>query len=386
MKTTDIKKIHQSDILNLTNDKFMDILPQGNPRKALTNTLFGYNHRDISTSASIDTSGSGLVFFTRPQLNLSIYNLQRSRHLMNLANTDVKSVQRYIRCVLDPRVYNRGVEIAYGYSDESRKTLRCPRIEVSPLIDPYQIFIPLLTNTIKSISGFPDPNVPTYTSKENVRGAQWSIVDGIMDINNSYDISCTFDNVKNAPVRMLISYWIRYQTLVFDGIISPYYDYLAANEIDYNTRIWRIILDENKRYVKHIGCTGASFPTSIDTGRLFNYNKGNPLLEGNNEITATFKSIGAMYDDSILVDEFNKAVCIGCPPMKLIRAYRLVGEEIKDDDTNLEMIKVPYEYLQYFNYRGYPFIDYQTYELSWYVIKGSKRYKTVIEKLLRSLK
>lgn len=357
---------------------FLDLTVQGDPRKALTNTLFGYNHRGADAPASTESSGVGLVFFTRPQLNLSIFNLQRSRHLMNLANTDPNSVQRYIRCMLDPRVANAGVEIAYG-KDKSTGKLKCPRIQLSPLIDQYQIFIPLLTNTCKSISGFPDPVVPTYTSKENVRGGQWSIVDGIMDINNAYDISCTFDNVKNAPVRMLLTYWIRYQTLVFDGVITPYYDYLAANEIDYNTRIYRIILDEHKRYVKHIGATGASFPTSIDTGRLFNYNKGNPLLEGNNEISVTFKSIGASYDDSILVDEFNKAVCIACPPMKVIRAYRIIGEEIKENDPNLELIKVPYDFLQYFNYRGYPFIDYQTYELCWYVIKQSKRYESVMK-------
>lgn len=355
----------------------LDLTPQGDPRKALTNTLFGYNHRDFSSPAPTEKSGIGLAFFTRPQLNLSIKNLQKSRHLMNLANTDPNSVQRYIRCMLDPRVANAGVEIAYGKNKDG--SINCPRIELSPLIDQYQIFIPLLTNTIKSLSGFPDPVVPTYTSKENVRGGQWSIVDGIMDINNAYDISCTFDNVSNAPVRMLFSYWIRYQTLVFDGIISPYYDYLAANEIDYNTRIYRIILDENKRYVKHIGATGASFPTSIDTGRLFNYNKGNPLLEGNTEITVNFKCIGASYDDSILVDEFNKAVCIACPPMKIVRAYRIIGEEIKESDPNLEMVKVPYDFLQYFNYRGYPFIDYQTYELCWYVTKKSKRYETVMK-------
>lgn len=372
--------IKSSKLRNMNIDDYLNLSPTGNPRKATTNLLYGYNHRDTPTPIIPDASSVGMAFFVRPQLNLTSNNLTRSRHLMNLMNTKRNSVQRYIRCMLDPRVANAGCEMAYG---EYKGKKRCVRIELSPMIDPYQIFIPLLSNTVKSISGFPDPVVPTYTSKENVRGGQWSIVDGIVDVNNSYDISCTFDNIKNSPIRMLFQYWIRYEALVFDGIITPYYDYLAANEIDYMSRIYRVILDENRRYVKHIGATGACFPTSIDTGRMFNFNKGNPLVDDDKEISVTFKAIGATYDDSILVDEFNKAVAIGCPPMKMVRAYRLMGVEISEKDNNIEMAKIPFELLPYFNHSGYPFIDYQTYELCWYIPKFSKRYKYITELLNR---
>lgn len=370
------------------NDKFyknsnyntlLDLTPHGNPRKALSNTLFGLDHRDVGTATPFEKSNVGLVFFTRPQLNLSNLNLIRSRHLINLANQDPLSIQRYVRCVLDPRISNAGVEYAYGQSPDG--SLRHPRIQMSPMLDPYQIFIPVLTNTLVSISGFPDPVLPTYTSKENVRGGQFSIVDGIMDIYNSYDISCTFNNIKDAPVRMIFEYWQRYMSLVFDGQIEPYYDMLAANEIDYASRIYRLILDETKRYVKQIGANGWCFPVSPDTGKDFNYSKPNPISDDNNQISVTFKSMGAMYNDAILIDEFNKSVIIGCPPMKIVRAYRIRGLELNPRDNNLVMDAIPYEYLKFFNYRGYPMIDYQTYELKWYVFKASRRYKEVMKYL-----
>lgn len=364
---------------NSNYNSLLDLTPHGNPRKALSNTLFGLDHRDAGTATPVEKSNVGLIFFTRPQLNLSIFNLTRSRHLMNLANTDPLSIQRYVRCLLDPRISNAGVEYAYGKTPDGQ--LKHPRIQISPLLDPYQIFMAVLTNTFVSISGFPDPVLPTYTSKENVRGGQYSIVDGIMDIYNSYDITCTFNNIKDAPVRMIFEYWQRYASLVFDGIIEPYYDMLAANEIDYASRIYRITLDETKQFVKRIGANGWCFPISPDTGKEFNYNKGAPIQEDNNQISVTFKSMGAMYDDPILVDEFNKAVIIGCPPLKIIRAYNIRGIPLDRNSKHVVMDAIPYAYLKYFNYRGYPMIDYQTYELKWYVFKASRRYKEVMKYL-----
>lgn len=386
MSNIDFRNKVQKEYTNIFSSKFYstvkldDFLKYTQPihsmQKAIGNTLYGFNHRQTKTLASLDKSHPGFTFFTRPILNLSLTNIKRSRVFMNLSNTDYKSVQRFIRCTLDPRCYTEAVEKAYG---KYKGKYRVSPITPSPLVDPYGIFIPVLTNHLESITGWPDPVLPVHTSKEDVRGSQWAIGDGITEIYNAFDLSCTFRNVKDNPIIQMIYYWVKYIGMVFDGVMEPYYDMLAANEIDYNTRIYRLVLDEQNKYVKRIASTGASFPTNLDIGKFFNFNVGNPYGDENTDITVVFKSLGAYYDDPITIDEFNKATCIGCPMMALVRELKIRGIEVSESDSQINMAKIPFNLLQFFNFRGYPFIDYETSELEWWVFKNSPTYKAVTE-------
>jgi hypothetical protein len=68
--------------------------------------------------------------------------------------------------------------------------------------------------------------------------------------------------------------------------------------------------------------------------------------------------MGADYNDPIIISEFNAVVAIFNGKMK--------G---KASDRERYYRKVSADELDYFNYRGYPYIDPETHELEWWVPK-----------------
>lgn len=353
----------------------------GDVTTALGNAMYGLNHNGEGIALKSHRNRAGYTFFTRPQLCLTDVNLGYSRLFLHLLDQEKNSVLSYIRRTLDPRlmaskeyVFGDNKKVGAVYKEKSLGPTNGP-----DFMDNLNIYIPLLTNSIKSISGFPDPALPTYTSAENIRGGQWIIGDGHLDIFRSYDISVTFEDYYGIPVILLFNYWINYIAEVFSNTgMQPYPDMIAFNEIDYNTRIYRLIMDETNRYVRMIYACGAAFPSSIDMGRMFNYNKENAFTEDTSEVNVTFKCVGASYNDPILIDEFNKTTCIGNPSLKPMRNRLLEGES-NDEHAENSYIKVPFAFKQYFNFRGYPLINPNTMELEWYISTNSKTYQEVLK-------
>ena len=155
-------------------------------------------------------------------------------------------------------------------------------------------------------------------------------------------------------------------SFVYQGLMVPYPGMLIRNVIDYQTRIYRLVLDANRNKVTKIAACGAAFPYAISIGSSFNYDAERPLNNSNDQITVPFKCMGAIYQDDILVHEFNKTV-----------AY--FNSSMSDRERTSKYIKIPSEYLILFNHRGYPRIDIKTYELEWWIDKET--YKTVISQV-----
>jgi hypothetical protein len=44
-------------------------------------------------------------------------------------------------------------------------------------------------------------------------------------------------NTRGDPIVYLFYVWAFYQSLVFQGLMVPYPDYIVHNRLDYNTRI-----------------------------------------------------------------------------------------------------------------------------------------------------
>lgn len=347
--------------------------PYHNNKKSITNQIFGFNHRGVNTAMQHDRDNVGYTFFTRPQLCMVDYNLAKNRQFAQLLTNDRTSPYRYVRGLLDPRL-GSGATNKHNAPGEVNVSAIGPEA-VHPALDNSNMFVVPFTNFITSCSGWPDPVIPTYTSKPDVRGGVWGLVDGSMDINNDFDINCTFTNARTGIINWIVYYWAAYAPLVFDGVFTPYIDMIAANEIDYNTRIYRMVTDETKTFLKYIACTGASFITNIDMGKLFNFNQGDVALTNNREVSVNFKSIGAFYNDPITIDEFNKTVGYANENMRIIRLEKLYGSI--SGKTNY--IKVPKALLDLLNYRGYPMIDYETNEIEWFLDKNSPSFKNVLE-------
>jgi len=351
-------------IINESINDFFSKTKLGPLDKALTNILYGLKHTRYIPPIKSSLDFQGFVFFTRPQLNLRTDNIKNVRHFYPLLNRNELSIQRYIRVMLDPRLpYQLFVN---GEKDDfySKEILDCP------LVDKYNAFIPVLTNTIKTLSGFPDIVVPEWTSPNGVRREQISMIDGTWEINDVFDLDVTFDNQVGDVIIYMFQTWIQYASLVFEGMLAPYWDFALENEFDYNTRIYRIILDPTYKFVKRIGAVGAAFPINVPTGKFYDYNRDTPYSDQTKEVNIRFKCMGAMYNDDILIKEFNETNAIFNPTYKKY----LNGE--KD-----LMAEIPKELLEFVNFRGYPYIDPNTYEFKWLIPKSSQTYKNLENKL-----
>jgi hypothetical protein len=234
------------------------------------------------------------------------------------------------------------------------------------------------------------------------------MVDGVTNHFEAFDLDVTFKNTKGNPLIYLFYIWIKYQSLVFEGILNPYLDMISENEIDYNTRVYRILLDQQKRYVTYIGATGASFPTNVPTGNMFDFNIDTPFNTKNSEISIRFRSMGFTAFEDILKLEFNKTLAIFNPEMrKVLEADLAPGSDSdKARDNGMVSYKIAgcaYAKLPHYlamsidtdaagngyyevNHRAYPYINLITNELEWWVDKNifnksaSNEFKKQVEK------
>ena len=338
--------------INATLNDVMKTTTMGDYRSAIGAALYGINHRMTPGPVPINRDYHGLVLLTRPQLNLSDVNIRAMRKFIPLLTTEETSIQRIVRKLLDPRL----------------NKLPCR------LVDDKQAFIPLLTNHALSLSGFPDMYVNTRMSNPGIQKEVFGQVDDIIDLNHNYDVNIGFRNMTGDPITLLFSTWLEYMSGVFSGILVPYPDFIAANEIDYNTRIWRLVLDRSKRFVTKIGYTGASFPKNVPLGAAMDYTHDRPVNQNNDMLNIQFASFGARYNDPIMVHEFNKIVGTFNPDMRSGTDGFPIGRVIQ---------LLPSE-LPFFNNRGYPRIDPDSMELQWFVSEGE--YNTVAVARSRTFK
>jgi hypothetical protein len=320
--------------INTTLDDVFKSTPMGTVDTAIGLTFFGLNHRQQANPVPINKDNYGLTFFTRPQLNLTTGNTRALRNLIPLLTNDPASIQRIIRCYLDPRLGESNIN--------------------SPFVDNTNAFMPLLTNHLLSCSGWPDPLLETHTSKPGIYKEVFSYTDSNIDNYSAYDVTATFRNMQGDPITSLIHTWLKYQSAVFEGIMVPYSDFLVKHEIDYNTRIYRLVLDKNRNTVQKIACSGAAFPTSVPLGNAFNFEHDKPLNASNDQVSVTFRCIGACYNDDILIHEFNTVV-------------EIFNTSMEEGKRASSMKLLDASELGIFNNAGYPRINPDSYRLEWYV-------------------
>lgn len=363
-------------IINKSLDQILESLPLGSVQRAIANNLYGINYRKTGNAVPKVKDSYGYTFFTRPQLNLSTLNITNYRGFYNLLSQNKNSYQRYTRCVLDPRLGNGTNQIT------------------SPFVDSTNPFIATLTNNLVSISGWPDLTVPTYTSETGIYGQEHSFVDGVTNHLEAFDIDAVFKNSKGNPLLYMFYIWIKYESLVFDGILNPYIDMIVENEIDYNTRIYRLVMDQTRRYVTHVGCTGASFPVNVPTGNLFDYNTDTPYNTKNNELNIRFRSMGFLAFEDIIKMYFNQTSAIFNADMRKLLEYDMYGggDSVYRESTTtvysvpgVDHVKIPYlislasdingidNQLLSVNHKALPYINLYTNELEWWI---SRKYFT----------
>ena len=320
-----------------------------------TDNAWGINHRQVPLALQQTKDHYGLTFFTRPQLNLTDINCKQDRKFSRLLTDNQMSVHRMTRCLLDPRLQHNLNEDAEGQTaDGAVGAITCP------LVDHRQAFIPFFSNNLISLSGFPDLRAPTYSAKEGPFKEAYSFVDGPTEDYSEYDITASFRNIQGDPISPLGFFWTHYQSKVHQGIFNAYGDFIVNREIDYMTRIYRFVLDPSKRYIQRMACTGASYPYAQNLGSFYDVDISKPYNEASQTVQIPFKSLGAIYEDDLIIRSFNDVVSYFHPEMG--------GSDDRILCTPTDaMKKIPVEQLFIFNHRGYPWINPNTYEMEWYV-------------------
>jgi hypothetical protein len=322
--------------INFSVQDIKDTLSFGSLDKAIGNNLMAIDHDNIKTYNPMARTLQGLVFWVRPGLNMSGGNIGQSRVLAPLLSGANLSVQSYIRHMLDPRVLG-GFTPPRGSGNAGSD---------NGYIDNKQAFIPIMTNSVKTVSGWPDLVSKQFVDEAGLQGQTFTMVDSECSMRENVEITATFNNSAGEPILNMMNVWIQYMGLVFNGKLTPYPDYVVQNELDYNTRIFRVLLDKTGRYVTKIAATGPGIPLALGIGAGFDYTSDTPYNEQNETLDVRFQFHGVEYNDPILVIDFNTVVSIFNPDMT----------------AKAGMTKIPFGLRRYYKHMGYPWIDPNTME------------------------
>lgn len=326
--------------------------PNGSTTYAL---LHGISNQLGLPSIPQNTDSQGLVFFTKPCLNLSYDNVILHRKMRNLADPRLDSMGNYIRCLLNPPGFDE-------HGDKIRSIINNDRLAFMPI-----------SNFLISMSDPPDFVADTYTTKEGWGKEQVSMIESRPNINMAYDLNLTFANMDGDLINSIFSRWIEYGTRVFEGSMLPFPVFILNNMIDYQTRAYRIILDHSGRYVQKMYAPFAMYPYSNPEGAGMGYERADVLNTKSNELQITFKAIGAQYNDPVLIDEFNKITEVFHPdlnPAKRKTVTKVDGQLTNGVDKR-----------QLLNFYVYPYINSDTMELEWWA--DNEQYATILQLLER---
>lgn len=309
----------------------------------LVDSFRGINIQGRNANVPLNRENHGFTFFTRPALNLSDDNILPSRVLSSLMTTNMNSTPAAVRALLD-------------YQLSIRQNYHCP------IIDQYSPFIPFLTNNLTSLTGWRDYTNLTSSTAPGIYRETIEMVDDTPFDYEAYDITANFRNIKDDPISFLFYIWCVYAASVKVGDLMPYPEFAMLREIDYNTRIWRLVTDVSRQRVTRIIHTGASFPTNSPIGNIMNFsNDGSetPFTTIEDQISINFRSMGTRYHDYLSVLEFNWLV-------KQFNRY------MRDDLRTGNMHKLDPVEIHFFN-RGhltYPLIN-DDMGLEWWVSKST---------------
>lgn len=277
-----------------------------------------------------NTEKAGLTFITRPKLNLTTQSLRQHTVMATMDTEDPQSLPFSIRCQLDTNFA--------GLISESAATL-------SPFVNNESPFIIPLTNTLQSITGWPDIVLDTETTEGGFYSEDQTFVKGFDFLNRSYDLTLTFRDIQGGYVMALLLYWMYWIGLVTRGLVTAYPEDIAARRLCYTCSIYRFVLDPSMRtVVKYAKATGC-FPKSLPIGNSFNVAEREAFLSSNLMFSIPFQVNHVEYMDPMTLADFNTLV-----------------DRFKPDRSGLVKTSMIAEH----NFTGLPRINPTNNELEWW--------------------
>lgn len=268
----------------------------------------------------------GLSLVTRPQLNLTDDNISRSEKLVSLFGAGQYSMSGYIRGVLDERWASAN-----------------PNVSLNNKLP----FITCLTEYLKTSNGFGDLQIQIDTSEPGVRNQVYQRVASKLEDNSAYTINQSYYNPKPSVIQGLFQIWEDYISEVTSGDrqVTPRDIYLLGNRIDYDCRIYHLIMNKDSEYLEHIFATVQSIPVTYPAGSISAIdNTANSLRgEGQDDFTVQFASVGMRFDEWGLIQSFNEHSFLYNPRLQPSTRNQYYRELTSD------------EYIS-FNYGAYPLL------------------------------
>jgi len=218
-------------------------------------------------------------------------------------------------------------------------------------VDDRNPFVSLLSNTLMTLTGFPDSSLDTFTSEEGYAKEAMTWADGRTQHFGPVDLTAEFRNVKGDPVTTFYIAYLEYMSRVQTDHISPHAFMMTHKYIDYMMAIYRLVMDESDRFVQKIGVVPAAFPTATPDAAAFNVNREKAFTDANATVSIPFRGNGFISNDPIVAWAFNQSV-YGCWPGIKSACTPLVGENFK--------------YRGVLDGKCLPLIDEETYELVWW--------------------
>lgn len=308
-----------------------------NLKQSIGLSLYGHSLDNRMNHTGYDADTIGHVFFTRPQLNLSDENLAMVRELAVLIDRNPFGIPRWVRCTLDPRLADPVTGPLIGGVN-------------SPLVNNKNAFIPLLSNTVISVSGWPTRAVRSYTSQPGRYNEVYMQIDGRSRKEGPVNITCEFARLPGNPVTALFETWGVYPEYVNEGYMDPYLDLILSFEIDYNIRIFRFIMDVTGKYIKRAISTLPGFTLMTGDGGDFDFDRRKGTAFNSGTVTVPFKFPAVEQNDPIIMMDFNNIA-------------ETFNQELKSKSG---LKKVHINYRGYFKAYLYPYVDLDTSELITY--------------------
>lgn len=236
---------------------------------------------------------SGHTFFTRPRLNLTTTSLRQDRIMSLLDTLQQNTVNFAIRFLLDTDLRKMYPGLS-GFSGPMS------------MVNPENPFLPILSNHLHSISGWPDFVIETENTDGGFYGETITYPKGHDQLSRGYELQATFNDAQGNVVAMLLMMWTRYIYLITMNRMVSYRKDITNRRMSFTSSIYRFIMDPSNTYItKWAKATGA-FPKTLPIGNFFNYDKATGDLEAIRNITTAFTVAGKIdYMDPIVLLEFN---------------------------------------------------------------------------------
>lgn len=246
----------------------------------------------------------GLTFFTRPRLCLQSSNLRNNPVMAPLDTANPESMAFAIRALLDTNLANLDGKNCAKFTNA---------IENSPLLNPEcPWFIPL-TNSLVSISGFPDFNLEIETTEGGYHAEQQKYAIGADNFNRGTALNLTFREMPGGVISAIFFYWLEYIRCVTRGDMLAYPDDIDGQILNYTISIYSFNMDPSMQYItRWVKCTGC-FPKSLTLGAFMNKSSGNYTQEEVKQITINFEVNKVEYMKPYCLLDFNTLAKRYCP-------------------------------------------------------------------------